>query len=104
MTEPSDFILAGGRAYPASVFHAALNTAMLARLEATLPEGSSPRRAFRAVRDLKTHQAHAAVMNHTLRLLAESGEDVPLAQAIREAKAIPIAAFPIRIDNPNKTG
>lgn len=101
MSDRPEFVLVGGKAYPVEAYHAALNTALLARLEAVLPSGSSMRRAFRTVRALKTPDAHRAVMNHTLRLLAESDADVSLEEALEQAEALPIAAFPKRIDNPN---
>lgn len=86
--------MAGGKVYPVEAYHAALNQATLERLEATLPHGSSLRRAYMAVRSLKTREAYKAVMRRTMRLLAESGADVPLAQALREGRGLPIAAFP----------
>lgn len=93
-----DFVLAGGKVYPVEAYHAALNEALLERLEATLPQGSSLRRAYKAVRGLMTPEAHKAVMRRAVALLAESGADVGLADAIREARCLPIAAFPATPD------
>jgi hypothetical protein len=74
-----------------------MHTVVLERIERLVPEGSSPRCAMRVVRDLKTQKVHKAVMGETLRRIAESGEDVPLAEAIRNGGGLPIAAFPARL-------
>ena len=99
--EEPEFVLAGGLAYLVGDYHAALNTALLERLGDTVPQDTTMRRAIRAVRDLKTPAAHRAVMNRALRLLAESGIGIDPMEALEAAEALPIAAFPKRIDNPN---
>jgi hypothetical protein len=89
-----DFVLVGRRVYPADVYRAAVNTAMLSHLERSLPEGCTARQAARAVSGLRTKEAHAAVMRQALALLTASGAEVPLVEAVREGRGLPIAAFP----------
>lgn len=97
-SEPNDYVFVGGKAYPAAVYHAALNEALLDRLERTLPEGATPRQAARAIQALKKPANYKAVMNDALARVAASGLDVPLAEAIRDAEGLPIAAFPEQLD------
>jgi len=92
--DPRDYVLVAGKCYPADLLHQAMHEVVLERIGRLVPEGSSPRRAMRVVRDLKTEQAHKAVMREALQRVADSGEDVPLADAIREGGGLPIAAFP----------
>jgi hypothetical protein len=89
-----DYVLVAGKCYPHALLQEAINTATLDRLAQKLPEGVSPRRAALIVRDMKTKQEHGIVMREALRRVAASGEDVPLAVAIRANKGLPIAAFP----------
>lgn len=91
-----------GRCYPHDLLIAAIHTVTLERLEAMVPEGASPRAAAKAVLALKTEQAHRAVMNEALRRVAESGLDVPIDEALRDADGLPVAAFPKRLDNRNE--
>lgn len=92
--EPRDFVMHDRQCYPAEAFHAALAEATANRLEALLPQGATPRQAFKAVRSLKTPEAHAAVMSEAMRILRDSGTAVPLVEAIKLGNGLPIAAFP----------
>lgn len=92
--EVVDHVLVAGKCYPAHLLHAAMHTVFLEHLARRVPLNSSPRRIALVLRDMKTKQAHKAVMGEALRRVADSGEDVPLAQAIQEGKGLPIAAFP----------
>ena len=92
--DPPDFVLVAGKCYSSALLHAAIHTVFLETLERRVPQGTSPRRVALIVRDMKTKQAHKAVMREALQRMADSGEDVPLVQAIRDGKGLPIAAFP----------
>ena len=90
----SDFMIVAGKVYTTDTYHAALNTAILNRLEKTLPEGATLRRACKALSSLKTPSAHSAVMRDMIALLDASGADVPLKTALELGGGLPIAGIP----------
>ena len=94
-----DFVFVAGKVYPAAVLHDAIADALLARLRQSLPENSSLRRAARSIQSLRTPEAHRAVMNRALEIVEASGKDIPLEEAVKLARGLPIAAFPNRIDS-----
>ena len=76
-------------------FLAAQQEQQLARLSELVPEGSSPRRAARALQKLKTEEEHERILQRTLRRLLEAGEVVHVADR-DEAQERLVAMFPVR--------
>ena len=94
MSDFTDHVLVAGKCYPSALLHAAIHTVFLEFLGNRLAPDTTPRRAALIIREFKTERAHKAVMAEALRRVAESGEDVPLVDAIRAGNGLPIAAFP----------
>ena len=91
------YVLVGGRLYLEALMVEAMNEATVEYLERHVPQGSSPRRIARTVRDMKTPQAHRKVMNVALRKLALS-ELYSDPAAVSDETGVVVARFPTMLD------
>ena len=67
--------------YEHSQFIGAFQVAFLERLDGTVPEGASIRKAIRALRALKRSDSHQAILVRALKLLDVHGRVVPPEEA-----------------------